>query len=289
MSIVAGRHPVIEQQLPAGEAYIANDLTLNREQQQIIMITGPNMSGKSALLRQTALIVLLAQMGSFVPAEAVEMGLVDHVFTRVGASDNISQGESTFMVEMNESAAILNNISPKSLVLLDEIGRGTSTYDGISIAWAIAEYLHQHPAQPKTLFATHYHELNEMEGRFERIKNFNVSVKELKDQVLFLRKLAPGGSAHSFGIHVAKMAGMPQQIITTAEKKLKLLEKSHEQEDRKALLQKEQDQMQLSFISLDDPLLEDLKAEIIDLDIDTLTPVEALMKLNNIKRRLGGK
>ncbi len=289
LSIVAGRHPVIEQQLPAGEAYIANDLTLDREQQQIIMITGPNMSGKSALLRQTALIVLLAQMGSFVPAEAVEMGLVDHVFTRVGASDNISQGESTFMVEMNESAAILNNISPQSLVLLDEIGRGTSTYDGISIAWAIAEYLHQHPAQPKTLFATHYHELNEMEGRFERIKNFNVSVKELKDQVLFLRKLAPGGSAHSFGIHVAKMAGMPQQIITTAEKKLKLLEKSHEQEDRKALLQKEQDQMQLSFISLDDPLLEDLKAEIIDLDIDTLTPVEALMKLNNIKRRLGGK
>ena len=253
------------------------------------MITGPNMSGKSALLRQTALIVLLAQMGSFVPAEAVEMGLVDHVFTRVGASDNISQGESTFMVEMNESAAILNNISPQSLVLLDEIGRGTSTYDGISIAWAITEYLHQHPAQPKTLFATHYHELNEMEGRFERIKNFNVSVKEMKDQVLFLRKLAPGGSAHSFGIHVAKMAGMPQQIITTAEKKLKLLEKSHEQEDRKALLQKEQDQMQLSFISLDDPLLEDLKAEIIDLDIDTLTPVEALMKLNNIKRRLGGK
>ena len=207
----------------------------------------------------------------------------------MGASDNISQGESTFMVEMNESAAILNNISAKSLVLLDEIGRGTSTYDGISIAWAIAEYLHQNPAQPKTLFATHYHELNEMEGRFKRIKNFNVSVKELEDNVLFLRKLTPGGSAHSFGIHVAKMAGMPPQIIKTAEKKLELLEKSHQQEERKELLNKEQDQMQLSFISLDDPLLEDLKAEIIDLDIDTLTPVEALMKLNNIKRRLGGK
>ena len=289
LKIKAGRHPVIEQQLPAGEAYIANDVTLNRDQQQIIMITGPNMSGKSALLRQTALIVLLAQMGSFVPASAVEMGVVDHIFTRVGASDNISQGESTFMVEMNESAAILNNISAKSLVLLDEIGRGTSTYDGISIAWAIAEYLHQNPAQPKTLFATHYHELNEMEGRFKRIKNFNVSVKELEDNVLFLRKLTPGGSAHSFGIHVAKMAGMPPQIIKTAEKKLELLEKSHQQEERKELLNKEQDQMQLSFISLDDPLLEDLKAEIIDLDIDTLTPVEALMKLNNIKRRLGGK
>ena len=289
LKIKAGRHPVIEQQLPAGEAYIANDVTLNRDQQQIIMITGPNMSGKSALLRQTALIVLLAQMGSFVPASAVEMGVVDHIFTRVGASDNISQGESTFMVEMNESAAILNNISAKSLVLLDEIGRGTSTYDGISIAWAIAEYLHQNPAQPKTLFATHYHELNEMEGRFKRIKNFNVSVKELEDNVLFLRKLTPGGSAHSFGIHVAKMAGMPPQIIKTAEKKLELLEKSHQQEEPKELLNKEQDQMQLSFISLDDPLLEDLKAEIIDLDIDTLTPVEALMKLNNIKRRLGGK
>ena len=289
LKVKEGRHPVIEQHLPAGEAYITNDLTLDRVQQQIIMITGPNMSGKSALLRQTALIVLLAQIGSFVPAQSVEMGIVDHIFTRVGASDNISQGESTFMVEMNESAAILNNISSQSLVLLDEIGRGTSTYDGISIAWAIAEYLHQHPAQPKTLFATHYHELNEMEGRFDRIKNFNVSVKELEDNVLFLRKLAPGGSAHSFGIHVAKMAGMPPQIIQTAQRKLKLLEKSHREDDRKLALTKDQDHMQLSFISLDDPLLEDLKAEIIDLDIDTLTPVEALMKLNSIKRRLGGK
>ncbi len=289
LSISQGRHPVIEQQLPAGEAYVANDLLLNREDQQIIMITGPNMSGKSALLRQTALIVLLAQMGSYVPAKAVQMGVVDHIFTRVGASDNISLGESTFMVEMNESAAILNNITPNSLILLDEIGRGTSTYDGISIAWAIAEYLHQHPSQPKTLFATHYHELNEMEGRFERIKNYNVSVKELKDSVLFLRKLAKGGSAHSFGIHVAKMAGMPPQVISTAEHKLKVLEKSHQEDDRKAALSNETSEMQLSFINLDDPLLEELREEIIDLDIDTLTPVEALMKLNSIKRRLGGK
>ena len=289
LEISEGRHPVIEQQLPAGEAYIANDLVLNREEQQIIMITGPNMSGKSALLRQTALIVLLAQMGSFVPAKAVKMGVVDHVFTRVGASDNISLGESTFMVEMNESAAILNNITASSLVLLDEIGRGTSTYDGISIAWAIAEYLHQHPSQPKTLFATHYHELNEMEGRFERIKNYNVAVKELKDSVLFLRKLTKGGSAHSFGIHVAKMAGMPTQVVSTAERKLKVLEKSHQEDDRKEALKKDSSEMQLSFINLDDPLLEELKDEIIDLDIDTLTPVEALMKLNSIKRRLGGK
>lgn len=289
LNISEGRHPVIEQQLPPGEAYIANDLYLNREDQQIIMITGPNMSGKSALLRQTALIVLLAQMGSYVPAKAVQMGIVDHVFTRVGASDNISLGESTFMVEMNESAAILNNITSKSLVLLDEIGRGTSTYDGISIAWAIAEYLHQHPSQPKTLFATHYHELNEMEGRFERIKNYNVSVKELKDSVLFLRKLAKGGSAHSFGIHVAKMAGMPPEVVSTAERKLKVLEKSHQEEDRKTALSNETSEMQLSFINLDDPLLEELRDEIIDLDIDTLTPVEALMKLNSIKRRLGGK
>lgn len=289
LDITEGRHPVIEQQLPAGEAYIANDLLLNREEQQIIMITGPNMSGKSALLRQTALIVLLAQMGSFVPAKAVKMGIVDHIFTRVGASDNISLGESTFMVEMNESAAILNNITDSSLVLLDEIGRGTSTYDGISIAWAIAEYLHQHPSQPKTLFATHYHELNEMEGRFDRIKNYNVAVKELKDNVLFLRKLTKGGSAHSFGIHVAKMAGMPAQVVSTAERKLKVLEKSHQEDDRKEALKKDSSEMQLSFINLDDPLLEELRDEIIDLDINTLTPVEALMKLNSIKRRLGGK
>ena len=289
LEITEGRHPVIEQQLPAGEAYISNDLLLNRKEQQIIMITGPNMSGKSALLRQTALIVLLAQMGSHVPAKAVKMGLVDHIFTRVGASDNISLGESTFMVEMNESAAILNNITANSLVLLDEIGRGTSTYDGISIAWAIAEYLHQHPSQPKTLFATHYHELNEMEGRFDRIKNYNVAVKELKDNVLFLRKLTKGGSAHSFGIHVAKMAGMPAQVVSTAERKLKVLEKSHQEDNRKTALSKDAGEMQLSFINLDDPLLEELRDEIIDLDIDTLTPVEALMKLNSIKRRLGGK
>ena len=289
LKITQGRHPVIEQQLPAGEAYIANDLLLNRSEQQIIMITGPNMSGKSAILRQTALIVILAQIGSYVPASAVSMGIVDHIFTRVGASDNISLGESTFMVEMNESAAILNNISANSLILLDEIGRGTATYDGISIAWAIAEYLHQHPAQPKTLFATHYHELNEMEGRFERIHNYNVSVKELKDSVLFLRKLAKGGSAHSFGIHVAKMAGMPKQVIRTAERKLRFLEKSHQEEHRTEALKKDTQEMQLSFINLDDPLLEELRDEIVDLDINTLTPVEALMKLNSIKRRLGGK
>ena len=286
--IKEGRHPVIENQLAVGESYITNDVSLNREEQQIIMITGPNMSGKSALLRQTALIVILAQMGSFVPAQEVSMGIVDKIFTRVGASDNISLGESTFMVEMNESAAILNNITENSLVLLDEIGRGTSTYDGISIAWAIAEYLHQHPAQPKTLFATHYHELNEMTQSFERIKNFNVSVKELKDSVLFLRKLAPGGSAHSFGIHVAKMAGMPKTVLATAERKLKFLEQSHKEEDRKEALKKSTQDLQLSFINLDDPLLEALREEIKNLDIDTLTPVEALMKLNDIKRRLKG-
>ncbi len=283
-----GRHPVIENQLAVGEKYIANDVSLNREEQQIIMITGPNMSGKSALLRQTALIVILAQMGSFAPAQEVSMGIVDKIFTRVGASDNISLGESTFMVEMNESAAILNNITESSLVLLDEIGRGTSTYDGISIAWAIAEYLHQHPAKPKTLFATHYHELNEMTQTFKRIKNFNVSVKELKGSVLFLRKLTPGGSAHSFGIHVAKMAGMPKTVLATAERKLKFLEQSHQEEDRKEALKKRAEDLQLSFINLDDPLLEALREEIKNLDIDTLTPVEALMKLNDIKRRLSG-
>jgi len=286
--IKGGRHPVIENQLAVGEKYIANDVSLNREEQQIIMITGPNMSGKSALLRQTALIVILAQMGSFVPAQEVSMGIVDKIFTRVGASDNISLGESTFMVEMNESAAILNNITESSLVLLDEIGRGTSTYDGISIAWAIAEYLHQHPSKPKTLFATHYHELNEMTQTFERIKNFNVSVKELKDSVLFLRKLTPGGSAHSFGIHVAKMAGMPKTVLATAERKLKFLEQSHQEEDRKEALKNSAEDLQLSFINLDDPLLEALREEIKNLDIDTLTPVEALMKLNDIKRRLNG-
>ena len=286
LSIINGRHPVIEKQLPLGEAYIANDVHLDRTQQQIIMITGPNMSGKSAILRQTALIVLLAQMGSFVPAEAATIGLVDKIFTRVGASDNISMGESTFMVEMNETASILNNLSERSLVLLDEIGRGTSTYDGISIAWAISEYLHEHPAKAKTLFATHYHELNEMCTTFDRIKNYNVSVKELKDTVLFLRKLTPGGSEHSFGIHVAKMAGMPQQVIFKANKILKKLEKSHSSEELTDKLQSAQEEMQLSFFNLDDPLLQQIKEEITHLDIDTLTPVEALMKLNEIKRLL---
>ncbi|MFT7188816.1 MAG: DNA mismatch repair protein MutS [Sediminicola sp.] len=284
-----GRHPVIEKQLPLGEAYIANDVTLNREDQQIIMITGPNMSGKSAILRQTALIVLLAQMGSFVPAESAEIGYVDKIFTRVGASDNISMGESTFMVEMNETASILNNLSERSLVLLDEIGRGTSTYDGISIAWAISEYLHEHPARAKTLFATHYHEINEMAATFPRIKNYNVSVKELKDNVLFLRKLTPGGSEHSFGIHVAKMAGMPQQVILKANKILKKLEKSHSNEELTDTLKAAQNEMQLSFFNLDDPLLAQIKEEILHLDINTLTPVEALMKLNEIQRLLTKK
>lgn len=289
LEIVNGRHPVIEKQLTVGETYIANDVTLNREEQQIIMITGPNMSGKSAILRQTALIVLLAQMGSFVPAESAKIGYVDKIFTRVGASDNISMGESTFMVEMNETASILNNLSDRSLVLLDEIGRGTSTYDGISIAWAISEYLHQHPTQAKTLFATHYHELNEMTATFNRIKNYNVSVKELKDNVLFLRKLTPGGSEHSFGIHVAKMAGMPQQVISKANKILKKLEKSHSSEELTTKLTDAQNEMQLSFFNMDDPLLLELKEEIIDLDINTLTPVEALMKLNEIKRLLSAQ
>ena len=287
LDIKEGRHPVIEQQLPPDNPFIANDVFLDRENQQIIMITGPNMSGKSAILRQTALIVLLAQMGSFVPAGAVRMGCVDKIFTRVGASDNISMGESTFMVEMNETASILNNISERSLVLLDEIGRGTSTYDGISIAWAISEYLHEHPTKAKTLFATHYHEINEMTETFDRIKNYNVSVKELKTDVLFLRKLVPGGSHHSFGIHVAKMAGMPQVVLQRANKILKRLEKSHSSEelsDKMKELSKEE--MQLSFFKLDDPLLEEIRDEIIATDIDTLTPVEALMKLNEIKRML---
>lgn len=286
LDIKDGRHPVIEKQLPLGESYIANNVYLDRTTQQIIMITGPNMSGKSAILRQTALIVLLAQIGSFVPAKEARIGLVDKIFTRVGASDNISMGESTFMVEMNETASILNNISDRSLVLLDEIGRGTSTYDGISIAWAISEYLHEHPAKPKTLFATHYHELNEMTETFERIRNFNVSIKELKDNVLFLRKLVEGGSEHSFGIHVAKMAGMPQQVLRRANKILKKLEKSHSSEELTDKVKSIHDDMQLSFFNLDDPLLENIKEEILHIDIDTLTPVEALMKLNEIKRML---
>ncbi|AWL78492.1 DNA mismatch repair protein MutS [Capnocytophaga canimorsus] len=284
LDIKDGRHPVIEKQLPVGVPYIANDVYLDRDSQQIIMITGPNMSGKSAILRQMALIVLLAQIGSFVPADSARIGIVDKIFTRVGASDNISMGESTFMVEMNEAALILNNISERSLVLLDEIGRGTSTYDGISIAWAIAEYLHEHPSKAKTLFATHYHELNEMTDSFERIKNFNVSVKETKDNVLFIRKLVSGGSAHSFGIHVAKMAGMPQFVIQKANKMLKKLESSHASEDTSQKLKSAQKEMQLSFFNMDDPLLEEIKSEILQLDINTLTPVEALMKLNQIKK-----
>lgn len=285
LEITNGRHPVIEMQLPVGVPYVANDVYLDRETQQIIMITGPNMSGKSAILRQTALIVLLAQMGSFVPAEKVRMGVVDKIFTRVGASDNISMGESTFMVEMNETASILNNISDRSLVLLDEIGRGTSTYDGISIAWAIAEFLHENPAHAKTLFATHYHELNEMSELLPRIQNYNVSVKELKDTVLFIRKLVKGGSAHSFGIHVAKMAGMPQMVIQKAQKLLKKLEKNHSS-DALNTIKSAKDEMQLNIFSMDDPLLEEIREDILNLDINTLTPVEALMKLNELKRML---
>ena len=288
LDIKNGRHPVIEKQLPVGVPYIANDVFLDRHTQQLIMITGPNMSGKSAILRQTALIVLLAQMGSFVPADSVRMGIVDKIFTRVGASDNISMGESTFMVEMNETASILNNISDRSLVLLDEIGRGTSTYDGISIAWAIAEFLHEHPSQPKTLFATHYHELNEMSESLVRIQNYNVAVKELKDNVLFIRKLVKGGSAHSFGIHVAKMAGMPQLVILKAQKILKKLEKDHSGDALNGI-KAAKDEMQMSFFNLDDPLLEEIKDEILQLDINSITPMEALMKLNEIKRMLSRK
>ena len=288
LEIKNGRHPVIEKQLPVGMPYIANDVFLDRETQQLIMITGPNMSGKSAILRQTALIVLLAQMGSFVPADSLKLGIIDKIFTRVGASDNISMGESTFMVEMNETASILNNISDRSLVLLDEIGRGTSTYDGISIAWAIAEFLHEHPSRPKTLFATHYHELNEMSEVLPRIQNYNVSVKELKDTVLFVRKLIKGGSAHSFGIHVAKMAGMPQAVILKAQKLLKKLEKDHSSEALNGIKSQKED-MQMSFFNLDDPLLEEIKDEILNLDLNTLTPLEAMMKLNEIKRMLTKK
>ena len=287
LDIKNGRHPVIEKQLPIDQSYIANDVVLNRNQQQIIMITGPNMSGKSAILRQTALIVLLAQMGSYVPAHNAKIGIVDKIFTRVGASDNISMGESTFMVEMNETASILNNISERSLVLLDEIGRGTSTYDGISIAWAIAEFLHEHPSKAKTLFATHYHELNEMTVTFERIKNFNVSVKELKDNIIFLRKLVSGGSNHSFCIHVAKFAVMPNIVIHRANKILKKLEENNKNDEvKEALKQTQNEDLQLSFFQLDDPLLENIREEILATNIDTLTPIEALMKLNEIKRML---
>ncbi len=289
INIKNGRHPVIEKQLPPGEQYIANDVYLDNEHQQIIIITGPNMSGKSALLRQTALIVLMAQMGCFVPAEKAEIGIVDKVFTRVGASDNISTGESTFMVEMNETASILNNVSNRSLILLDEIGRGTSTYDGVSIAWSIAEYLHENPRhRAKVLFATHYHELNDMASQFPRIKNFHVSVKEINNKVLFLRKLEKGGSEHSFGIHVARMAGMPQSVLRRAEEVLKQLEASRSGNDH-IKVEKKEPGYQLSFIALDDPLLLDIKDQIIDLDINSLTPVEALMKLNDIKSLLTKK
>ncbi|RZP08782.1 MAG: DNA mismatch repair protein MutS [Flavobacteriales bacterium] len=284
LEIIKGRHPVIESQLSQESPYVPNDLKLCDKTNQILMITGPNMSGKSAILRQTALIVLLAQIGSFVPAEKVKIGIIDKIFTRVGASDNISAGESTFMVEMNESASIINNISKNSLVLLDEIGRGTSTYDGISIAWAIAEFLHDHPYKPKTLFATHYHELNMMADSFERVNNVNVSIKETKDSVIFLRKLVPGGSAHSFGIHVAQMAGMPKGLILSAKKMLKKLEKSHNVGND--ISRNNESEIQLSFFNLDNPKLEELKEDLISLNIDELTPIEALIKLNEIKRIL---
>ena len=295
IDIKGGRHAVIERQLPQGEPYIANDVYLDNERQQIIMITGPNMAGKSALLRQTALITLLAQIGCFVPADSARIGLVDKIFTRVGASDNISLGESTFMVEMNEAADILNNMTARSLVLFDELGRGTSTYDGISIAWAIVEYIHEHPhARAKTLFATHYHELNEMERSFPRIKNYNVSVKEVGNKVIFLRKLVPGGSEHSFGIHVAKMAGMPKSIVSRAGEILKQLEKENRQEGiapkaASAHATPAADGYQLSFFQLDDPVLSQVRDEIRVLDVENLTPIEALNKLNDIKRIITGK
>lgn len=296
IDIKEGRHPVIEKQLAVGQEYVSNDVYLDNDTQQIMMITGPNMSGKSALLRQTALISLMAQMGSFVPAKSASLGLVDKVFTRVGASDNISSGESTFMVEMNETSSILNNLSNRSLILLDEIGRGTSTYDGISIAWAIAEYIHEHPKlKGKTLFATHYHELNEMTNRFDRIKNFNVSVKEVGKKILFLRKLVEGGSEHSFGIHVARLAGMPTQVLDRATSMLVQLESSHELTEKKGKKNKvreavtnEMEDMQLSFFQLNDPVLENIREELVSIDINTLTPVEALMKLNEIKKLIGG-
>ncbi|MCJ7934055.1 MAG: DNA mismatch repair protein MutS [Chryseobacterium sp.] len=284
------RHPIIENALPLGEKYIPNDIFLDKDSQQIIMVTGPNMAGKSAILRQTAIVCLLAQIGSFVPAKHAEIGLLDKIFTRVGATDNISAGESTFMVEMNEAANILNNISERSLILLDEIGRGTSTYDGVSIAWAIAEYLHQHPSQAKTLFATHYHELNEMTVNFERVKNFHVSIQENKGNIIFLRKLIPGGSEHSFGIHVAKLAGMPAKVVNRANEILKTLEASRTQGagTSESIKRVTEENMQLSFFQLDDPVLENIREELTKIDINTLTPIEALMKLNAIKKMIGG-
>ncbi len=293
INIRQGRHPVIEKQLPATEPYIANDVFLDSSEQQIIILTGPNMSGKSALLRQTALIVLMAQMGSFVPAESAEIGFVDKIFTRVGASDNISMGESTFMVEMTETASILNNLSDRSLILLDEIGRGTSTYDGISIAWAMVEFLHGHPKfKPKTMFATHYHELNAMESSFERVKNYNISIKELEDRVIFLRKLVRGGSEHSFGIHVARMAGMPKSLVGRANEVLAELENTHDDRTPSrpvAGLADKREGLQLSFFQLDDPVLKQIRDEIRRVDINNLTPIEALNKLNEIKKMIGLK
>ena len=286
LKIIKGRHPVIEQQLDSLKNYIPNDIDLNKIDQQIMMITGPNMSGKSALLRQTALIVLMAQIGSYVPAEAVEIGIVDKIFTRVGASDNISMGESTFMVEMNETASILNNLSQNSLILLDEIGRGTSTYDGVSIAWSIAEYIHNHPTQAKTLFATHYHELNDMSAQFERIKNFNVSINRKNNKILFMRKLKAGGSHHSFGIHVARMAGMPIEVVNNAEDLLKQLESSRKKSGKSII---ENNKMQLSFFDIQDPIMQKIKDVLIGIDIDSLTPIEALMKLNEIKKTISDK
>ena len=288
INIQEGRHPVIEKSLPLGEKYIPNDIFLDRDTQQIMMVTGPNMSGKSAVLRQTAIICLLAQIGSFIPAKHAEIGILDRIFTRVGASDNISAGESTFMVEMNESANILNNITERSLILLDEIGRGTSTYDGISIAWAIAEYLHQHPTQPKTLFATHYHELNEMQNSFSRIKNYHIAIQENKNNVIFLRKLVTGGSEHSFGIYVAKLAGMPTKVVNRAKEILKTLENSRSQDQNTENIKRvTEENLQLSFFQLDDPALENIREELTQIDINTLTPIEALMKLNKIKNMIG--
>jgi DNA mismatch repair protein MutS len=287
IDIRQGRHPVIEQQLPLGEEYVANDVMLDNSGQQIIILTGPNMAGKSALLRQTALIVLLAQMGAFVPAESASIGVVDKIFTRVGASDNISLGESTFMVEMNEAAAILNNLSERSLVLFDELGRGTSTYDGISIAWAIVEFIHEHKGHAKTLFATHYHELNEMEKTFARIRNYNVSVREVNGKIIFLRKLVRGGSAHSFGIHVAKLAGLPASIVERANQVLAGLEKaSSDKQINKPMQQigESREGLQLSFFQLDDPVLEQVRDEVAQLDINNLTPLDALNKLSEIRK-----
>jgi DNA mismatch repair protein MutS len=296
LEIKDGRHPVIERQLPIGEQYIANDLYLDTQSQQIIIITGPNMAGKSALLRQTALIVLMAQIGCYVPASSAKVGVVDKIFTRVGAGDNISMGESTFMVEMNEAASILNNMTNRSLVLFDELGRGTSTYDGISIAWSIVEYIHEHPsASARTLFATHYHELNEMKNSFSRIRNFNVSVQEVGGKVIFLRKLVPGGSEHSFGIHVAKLAGMPKSVVARANQVLEDLE-GENSDKRKSISTKKLDTLaesrsgyQLSLFQLDDPVLSQVRDEILKVDINSLTPIDALNKLNEIKKIITGK